>query len=232
MILLKGISRIYGQAPNDIKAIADLNLTIQMGEYVAIMGPSGSGKSTLLNILGCLDRPTAGHYLLENREMSSLGDVELSRVRNEVLGFVFQHFHLLPRLNALKNVMLPLIYASQYPPKAYEKAATLLSAVGLGDKLSARPGELSGGQQQRVAIARALINEPSVILADEPTGNLDKDSSGEILDIFKKLNQEGRTVIIVTHDNDVANETRRIIALEDGRVMKDKAHGESREGQP
>jgi putative ABC transport system ATP-binding protein len=221
MIQMEGVSRIYGQTPNEVKAIVELNMSIQTGEYVAIMGPSGSGKSTLLNIVGCLDRPSSGRYLLEDREVSSLDDTRLSRVRNEVLGFVFQQFHLLPRLNALKNVMLPLIYAPQYPPHASEKAGALLSAVGLGAKLSARPGELSGGQQQRVAIARALINEPSVILADEPTGNLDKESGKEILDIFEKLNQDGRTVLIVTHDPEVADRALRKIVLEDGMLLSD-----------
>jgi putative ABC transport system ATP-binding protein len=221
MIQMEGISRIYGRAPNDVKALVDLNISIQTGEYVAVMGPSGSGKSTLLNIAGCLDRPSSGRYLLENREVSSLDDAQLSKVRNEVLGFVFQQFHLLPRLNALKNVMLPLIYAPQYPPDLSEKAVALLSTVGLGAKLSAQPGELSGGQQQRVAIARALINDPSVILADEPTGNLDKESSKEILDIFENLNQDGRTVIIVTHDPEVADRALRKIVLEDGMILSD-----------
>jgi len=222
MIRLEGISRIYGQDSQEAKALADLDLTIRAGEHVAIMGPSGSGKSTLLNIIGCLDCPTSGRYLLEDREVSGMDDLELSRVRNEILGFVFQQFHLLPRLSATKNVLLPFIYASEYPPDASKKASALLSAVGLAGKLSARPGELSGGQQQRVAIARALINEPAVILADEPTGNLDIESGKEILDIFKKLNQEGRTVITVTHDPDVACEARRIIALEDGRIISDR----------
>ncbi|MBW1835639.1 MAG: ABC transporter ATP-binding protein [Deltaproteobacteria bacterium] len=231
MIQMEGVSRVFGQAPNEVKAIVDLNMSIQTGEYVAIMGPSGSGKSTLLNLVGCLDRPSSGRYLLEDREISSLDDTQLSRVRNEVLGFVFQQFHLLPRLNALKNVMLPLIYAPQYPPHASEKAGALLSAVGLGAKLSARPGELSGGQQQRVAIARALINEPSVILADEPTGNLDKESGKEILDIFEKLNQDGRTVIIVTHDPEVADRARRKIVLEDGMLLSDIPIGRTQGGQ-
>ncbi|MBW2200697.1 MAG: ABC transporter ATP-binding protein [Deltaproteobacteria bacterium] len=231
MIQMEGVSRVFGRAPNEVKAIVDLNMSIQTGEYVAIMGPSGSGKSTLLNLVGCLDRPSSGRYLLEDREISSLDDTQLSRVRNEVLGFVFQQFHLLPRLNALKNVMLPLIYAPQYPPHASEKAGALLSAVGLGAKLSARPGELSGGQQQRVAIARALINEPSVILADEPTGNLDKESGKEILDIFEKLNQDGRTVIIVTHDPEVADRARRKIVLEDGMLLSDIPIGRTQGGQ-
>jgi putative ABC transport system ATP-binding protein len=230
MIQMESVSRVYGRTPNDVKALMDLNISIQTGEYVAIMGPSGSGKSTLLNIVGCLDRPSSGRYLLENREIANLDDAQLSRVRNEVLGFVFQQFHLLPRLNALKNVMLPLIYASQYPPDASEKAMALLSTVGLAAKLSARPGELSGGQQQRVAIARALINEPSVILADEPTGNLDKESSKEILDIFEKLNQDGRTVVIVTHDPEVADRALRKIVLEDGRILSDIPIGHAQGG--
>ena len=222
MIRLERISRLYGRPPQEIRALADIDLTIRAGEYVAIMGPSGSGKSTLLNIIGCLDRATDGRYILKEREVSTLDDAALSRVRNEVLGFVFQQFHLLPRLNVLKNVMLPLIYSPTYPPRASEQAAAVLSSVGLGSKLSARPGELSGGEQQRVAIARALINHPSVILADEPTGNLDRQSGREILDIFKGLNQEGRTVIMVTHDPEVAAEAERAVFIEDGKIVSDR----------
>ena len=224
MIRLERISRLYGSPPQEIRALADIDLTIRAGEYVAIMGTSGSGKSTLLNIIGCLDRATDGRYILKGREVSTLDDAELSRVRNEVLGFVFQQFHLLPRLNVLKNVMLPLIYAPKYPSGASEMGAAVLSSVGLESKLAARPGELSGGQQQRVAIARALINEPSVILADEPTGNLDRQSGREILDIFKKLNRDGRTVIMVTHDPEVAAEAERVVVIEDGRMVSDRSN--------
>ena len=222
MIRLEGISRLYGLPPQEIRALADIDLTIRAGEYVAIMGPSGSGKSTLLNIIGCFDRATDGRYFLKERDVSTLDDAALSSVRNEVLGFVFQQFHLLPRLNVLKNVMLPLIYAPKYPSRATEMGEAVLSSVGLENKPAARPGELSGGQQQRVAIARALINEPSVILADEPTGNLDRQSGREILDIFKKLNRDGRTVIMVTHDPEVAAKAERVVVIEDGKIASDR----------
>lgn len=223
MIKLEGISRLYGVPSQGMWALSGVDLSIESGEYVAIMGPSGSGKSTLLNILGCLDHATEGHYVLEDRDVSTLTDTALSRLRNEVLGFVFQQFHLLPRLSVIKNVLLPLIYAPEYPSDAIERGTGALSSVGLEHKLAAKPGELSGGQQQRVAIARALINEPSIILADEPTGNLDKQSGKEILDIFKKLNQEGRTVIMVTHDAAVAEESERIVVIEDGKIFSDQS---------
>jgi putative ABC transport system ATP-binding protein len=229
MIQLEAINRNYGPPEQPVRALADVNLRFNEGEYVAVMGPSGSGKSTLLNIIGCLDRPSSGRYLLKTREVSSLDDDELSRERNEALGFVFQQFHLLPRLNTVKNVMLPLIYSSDYPSNAEERAAALLAEVGLGGKLSSRPGELSGGQQQRVAIARALINEPAVILADEPTGNLDRESGLEILQIFKKLNESSRTVIMVTHNTEVAAEAKRVIRIEDGRIVSDQTENFSEE---
>ncbi|BBO92462.1 ABC transporter ATP-binding protein [Desulfosarcina ovata] len=222
MIRLEGISKLYGVPPQEMRALSGVDLSIDAGEYVAIMGTSGSGKSTLLNILGCLDHPTEGHYLLAERDVSTLDDTALSKVRNEVLGFVFQQFHLLPRLSVIKNVLLPLIYAPEYPSDALEKGTAALSSVGLENKLAAKPGELSGGQQQRVAIARALINEPSILLADEPTGNLDKQSGREILDIFKKLNRDGRTVIMVTHDSEVAKESGRVVVIEDGRIVSDQ----------
>jgi putative ABC transport system ATP-binding protein len=205
-----------------MRALSKVDLFIQSGEYVSIMGPSGSGKSTLLNIMGCLDHATEGRYMLEERDVSTLEDTALSRLRNEVLGFVFQQFHLLSRLSILKNVLLPLIYAPQYPPNAIERGTAALSCVGLDHKLAARPGELSGGQQQRVAIARALINEPSILLADEPTGNLDRQSGREILDIFKKLNRQGRTVIMVTHDAAVAQASERVVVIEDGKIVSDQ----------
>jgi putative ABC transport system ATP-binding protein len=223
MIRLEEISKLYGQPPQETRALSGIDLTISAGEYVAVMGPSGSGKSTLLNIIGCLDRATEGRYILKEREVSTLDDAALSSVRNEVLGFVFQQFHLLPRLNVLKNVILPLIYAPKYPSNASEMGEAALTSVGLQNKQAARPGELSGGQQQRVAIARALINEPSVILADEPTGNLDRQSGREILDIFKKLNGDGRTVIMVTHDPEVAAEAERTVVIEDGKITSDRS---------
>ena len=223
MIAFQNVSRIYGQPPQQVRAVDNIDLHIGTGEYIAIMGPSGSGKSTLLNLLGCLDRPDAGKYILKDREVSGLDDADLSQVRNQVLGFVFQQFHLLPRLNVLKNVMLPLIYTAEYPADAEDRAEALLSAVGLGGKLKSRPNELSGGQQQRVAIARALINEPAVILADEPTGNLDQDSGQEILDIFKKLHADGRTIILVTHDPDVGGRADRLLRIADGKIQSDTA---------
>jgi putative ABC transport system ATP-binding protein len=226
MIRLEGICRIYGQSPNGVNALTGVDLSIGEGEFVTIMGPSGSGKSTILNVIGCLDRPSTGRYFLRNQEVSGLNDIALSKFRNEVLGFVFQQFHLLPRLNALKNVLLPLIYSVEYPKDAQEKAAELLSAVGLADKMTSKPTELSGGQQQRVAIARALINDPSVILADEPTGNLDKDSGNEILDIFDKLNQKGTTIIVVTHDSEVAASTKRVIQISDGAITSDQSNNQ------
>ena len=222
MIKLEGIARIYGRPPQEMRALSGIDLTISAGEYVAVMGSSGSGKSTLLNILGCLDHATEGRYVLEKRDVSTLDDKALSRLRNEVLGFVFQQFHLLPRLSVLKNVLLPLIYAPEYPSKAVEMGNTALSSVGLEHKLGARPSELSGGQQQRVAIARALINQPAIILADEPTGNLDSQSGREILDIFKKLNRDGRTIIMVTHDPEVAAEAERVVVIEDGLIASDR----------
>jgi len=226
MIRLEGISKSYGHPPQETRALSGIDLTIGAGEYVAVMGPSGSGKSTLLNIVGCLDRATEGRYILKEREVSTLDDAALSSVRNEVLGFVFQQFHLLPRLNVLKNVILPLIYAPKYPSDASEMGEAALASVGIQNKRDARPGELSGGQQQRVAIARALINEPSVILADEPTGNLDRQSGREVLDIFKKLNQDGRTVIMVTHDPEVAAEAQRTVVIEDGKIASDRGFGD------
>ena len=226
MIRLEGISKLYGHPPHVTRALSGIDLCIGAGEYVAVMGPSGSGKSTLLNIIGCLDRPTEGRYILKEREVSTLDDAALSNVRNEVLGFVFQQFHLLPRLNVLKNVILPLIYAPKYPPNASDMGETALASVGIQNKQAARPGELSGGQQQRVAIARALINEPSVILADEPTGNLDRQSGREVLDIFKKLNGDGRTIIMVTHDPEVAAEAQRTVVIEDGKIASDRDSGD------
>jgi putative ABC transport system ATP-binding protein len=226
MIKLEEISKLYGHPPQETRALSGIDLTIGAGEYVAVMGPSGSGKSTLLNIVGCLDRATQGRYVLKDREVSTLDDGALSSVRNEVLGFVFQQFHLLPRLNVLKNVTLPLIYAPKYPSNASEMGEAALASVGIQNKQDARPGELSGGQQQRVAIARALINEPSVILADEPTGNLDRQSGREVLDIFKKLNRNGRTVIMVTHDPEVAAEAQRTVVIEDGKIASDRGSGD------
>jgi putative ABC transport system ATP-binding protein len=186
------------------------------------MAPSGAGKSTLMYIIGCLDRPTAGHYFFEGEEVERLSDWELSRIRNKKIGFVFQSYNLLPRTSALDNILLPLIYSQNYPSSAEEKAKELLVSLGLGDRIHYKPNELSGGQQQRVAIARALINNPHIILADEPTGNLDTRSGLEILSIFQKLHHEGKTIICITHDREVANHASRIIQMKDGRIEKEE----------
>ena len=221
MIELDTIEKTYTSGDMVTPVLKDVSFRIQPGEYVAIMGASGTGKSTLMNILGCLDKPTGGHYRLDDIDMVNLGDDDLSHLRGHKIGFVFQQFHLLQRTTTLKNVMLPLIYADDYPRDAEERAAVALATVGLADRLDYSPNQLSGGQQQRVAIARALINDPSIILADEPTGNLDSRSGAEVLNIFKRLHSQGRTVVIVTHDRETANHAERIIVMEDGRVAED-----------
>jgi len=199
-----------------------ISFRIDKGEYVAIMGTSGTGKSTLMNILGCLDRPTAGHYRLDDTEVVTLDDEALSLLRNRKIGFVFQQFNLLDRTTALKNVMLPLIYADPYPADAQERAERALTSVGLADRMHYKPSELSGGQQQRVAIARALINDPEMILADEPTGNLDRRSGLEVLAVFQRLHGQGRTILLVTHDSAVAEHADRIVVLKDGSIAEDQ----------
>jgi putative ABC transport system ATP-binding protein len=224
MIELVNITKTYRMGSMDITVLEDISLTVQSGELIAVMGPSGSGKSTLMNILGCLDRPTAGVYYFETREISTLTDDELAAVRNAKIGFVFQTFNLLPRFSALKNVEVPLIYAGIPNRQRRERAVPLLEKVGLGTRMQHKPTELSGGQQQRVAIARALVNNPPLLLADEPTGNLDSRSGEEILNILTELNRQGVTVIIVTHDPDVAAQCRRIINLKDGRVLNDQVN--------
>jgi putative ABC transport system ATP-binding protein len=224
MIELVNITKTYQMGSMDITVLSDISLTIQNGELIAVMGPSGSGKSTLMHILGCLDRPTGGVYYFETREISTLTDDELAAVRNAKIGFVFQTFNLLPRFSALKNVEVPLIYAGIPNRLRRERAVPLLEKVGLGTRMQHKPTELSGGQQQRVAIARALVNNPPLLLADEPTGNLDSRSGKEILTILTELNRQGVTVIIVTHDPDVAAQCRRIINLKDGRVLNDQVN--------
>lgn len=206
---------------NEISALDGLSLYIDRREYVALMGPSGSGKSTLMNILGCLDSPTNGNYLLNNKDVSHMKDDELAQIRNKEIGFVFQTFNLLPRLTALENVSLPLVYAGFNKKDREQRAIKALQSVGLGERIGHKPNELSGGQVQRVAIARSLVNNPSIILADEPTGNLDTKTSNEIMDIFKEINENGNTVIIVTHEEDIAKNARRIIRMRDGKVEKD-----------
>ena len=221
MIELEGIEKTYTSGDVSTPVLKGVSFGIGPGEFVAIMGASGTGKSTLMNILGCLDKPTAGHYRLDGIDMVNLEDDELAHVRNHKIGFVFQQFHLLQRTTALKNVMLPLIYADQFPEDAEDRAADALATVGLSDRLDYSPSQLSGGQQQRVAIARALINNPSIILADEPTGNLDSKSGAEVLAIFQRLHAQGRTIVVVTHDREVAEHADRIIVMEDGRIAEE-----------
>lgn len=220
-ISLTGVTKVYQMGDADVAALAGVNLTIQAGEFTAIMGPSGSGKSTLMNILGCLDRPSAGSYELDGQEVAGMSDDELAVTRNKKIGFVFQNFNLLPRISALQNVALPLVYANVKRKERDERAAAALAAVGLEQRLHHRPNELSGGQRQRVAIARALVNEPMMIMADEPTGNLDSKSGIEVMGIFSQLNSLGRTVILVTHEPDIAEYARRVIHVRDGLIVRD-----------
>jgi putative ABC transport system ATP-binding protein len=222
MIELSHITKIYRMGGVDITVLSDVSLKVQPGELIAIMGPSGSGKSTIMNMLGCLDRPTSGSYRFEGREISSMTDDELASIRNVKIGFVFQTFNLLPRFSALKNVEVPLIYSGVPARLRKERAMPLLQQVGLSERMDHKPTELSGGQQQRVAIARALVNHPPLLLADEPTGNLDSRSGEEILKILIGLNQQGVTVIIVTHDQTVAARCKRIISVKDGQIIDDR----------
>lgn len=216
------ISKIYQMGTQTVNALQSISIQINKGEYVAFMGPSGSGKSTLMNIVGCLDTPTAGTYILNNKDVSHMTENELADVRNKEIGFVFQTFNLLPRATALENVALPLIYAGYGKSARQEKAMDVLASVGLADRAGHKPNELSGGQRQRVAIARALVNDPSIILADEPTGNLDSKTSYDIMDLFHDLHQSGNTIIMVTHEDDIAHYAHRIVRLRDGLVETDK----------
>ncbi|HET7111373.1 MAG TPA: ABC transporter ATP-binding protein [Gemmatimonadales bacterium] len=227
VLRVAGLERRYDMGGEVVHALRGVSLTIRRNEYVAIMGPSGSGKSTMMNILGCLDTPDAGEYWLNGEEVSKLGDDALARVRNREIGFVFQTFNLLPRASALHNVELPLIYAGLSAGERRERAEQALVRVGLGERMHHRPNELSGGQRQRVAIARALVNRPSILLADEPTGNLDSTTSEEIMAVFQELHDEGQTVVMVTHEPDIAAYAERIITLRDGKVASDRAAGES-----
>ena len=223
VIQLRDLSREYQMGSELIRALQGVTLVIRRNEYVAIMGPSGSGKSTLMNLLGCLDTPTGGEYWLNGQEVSRLSDDALARVRNREIGFVFQTFNLLPRATALQNVELPMVYAGASSRDRRERAAEALRRVGLGERMDHRPNELSGGQRQRVAIARALVNRPSILLADEPTGNLDSATSEEIMRVFSQLQAQGQTVILVTHEADIAAHAERVITLRDGRVESDRA---------
>lgn len=226
IIKLTGVTKIYYMGDTAVPALAGVTLSLCQGEFVAIIGPSGSGKSTLMNILGCLDQPTSGSYCLDGEEVAALSDAQLAVTRNKKIGFVFQNFNLLPRMSALHNVALPLVYAGIDKKTRLERAEENLAGVGLSDRRDHRPSELSGGQRQRVAIARALINDPPLVIADEPTGNLDTKSSNEIMKIFCSLNQQGRTIIMVTHESDIAAYAHRVIHVRDGKILKDESRQE------
>lgn len=223
VIRLEDIMKTYIMGDSTVHALNHVDVSIDVGEFVAIMGPSGSGKSTMMNILGCLDRPTSGKYFLDGKEVAGLDDDELAHTRNAKIGFVFQNFNLLPKLTAQVNVALPLVYAGVSEEERMERAKKALEAVGLGQRLDHRPNEMSGGQRQRVAIARALVNNPAIVMADEPTGNLDTKSSYEIMDIFKALNAEGKTIVMVTHEPDIGEQTKRILVMRDGKLTSDEA---------
>ncbi|MBS0662332.1 MAG: ABC transporter ATP-binding protein [Verrucomicrobia bacterium] len=221
MIDIEGVTKLYKMGSEIIHALRGVSLQIRRNEYLAIMGPSGSGKSTLMNMLGCLDTPTAGRYLFNHKNVAHMEDDELADIRNREIGFVFQTFNLLPRSTALANVELPLVYAGQPHHARRERAMRVLEEVGLGERMYHKPNELSGGQRQRVAIARALVNNPSIILADEPTGNLDSRTGVEIMTLFEQLYEEGNTIIVVTHEEDIARHARRIVRLRDGLIESD-----------
>ena len=222
VILTHKLSREYDMGSETVRALRGVDLQIRRNEYVAVMGPSGSGKSTLMNLIGCLDTPTAGEYWLNGQKVSDLADDDLARIRNKEIGFVFQTFNLLPRASALHNVELPLIYAGLSSRERKDKAAQALARVGLADRMDHKPNELSGGQRQRVAIARALVNDPSILLADEPTGNLDSTTSQEIMGVFGELHRQGQTVVMVTHEADIAAHAARVVTLRDGLVATDQ----------
>jgi len=220
MIEIQDITKVYRMGDTELRALDGVNLRVEEGDWVAIMGPSGSGKSTLMNVIGCLDQPTSGSYKLDDQEVGRMNDEQLAAVRNRKIGFVFQTFNLLSRTTALQNVELPLVYAGAKDRRS--KAVAVLERVGLGDRLNHRPNELSGGQQQRVAIARALINEPAIILADEPTGNLDSHAGAEIMEIFHQLHAQGMTLVMVTHDPDIGSQCKRIVHIKDGQITSDE----------
>ena len=221
IIETKNLTKHYQTGTQTVKALNGINLSVNKGEFISIMGPSGSGKTTLMNIIGCLDTPTQGTYNLNNKAVSILNDDELAKIRNEEIGFVFQSFHLLPRSTALNNVMLPLKYAGCSESEAIKRSKDVLDKVGLIDRIGHSPSELSGGQQQRVAIARALVNNPSILFADEPTGNLDSKTGADVMNLFKELNNQGQTIILITHEDNIAAQSNRIITIKDGLIKSD-----------
>ena len=222
LISTQNLEKKYQVGSETVVALKGINLSVKKGEFLSIMGPSGSGKTTLMNIIGCLDSPSSGSYMLNNKTVSDLSDDELAKIRNSEIGFVFQSFHLLARNTALDNVMLPLKYAGKQKAEAITLAKDVLGQVGLSDRYSHSPSELSGGQQQRVAIARALVNKPSILFADEPTGNLDSKTGSEIMKLFKKLNEEGQTIILITHEDEIAKKSKRVITIMDGLIPVEK----------
>jgi putative ABC transport system ATP-binding protein len=221
LIDIRNITKVYEMGEQEVQALAGVSLGVERGEYVAIMGPSGSGKSTLMNLIGCLDTPTAGSYVLNGKEVARMTDDELAAIRNKEIGFVFQTFNLLPRTSAIQQVELPLVYGGASKKERKERAIAALKAVGLSDRMNHTPNEMSGGQRQRVAVARALINNPSILLADEPTGNLDSQTGAEIMALFDELNSRGNTIVLVTHEEDIAARARRIVRLKDGKIRDD-----------
>ena len=224
MITIKNLSKVYDTGSIQVKALSEVDLFVEKGDFVAIVGASGSGKSTLMNIIGCLDKPTSGQYTLDGVQTETMHPEKLAEIRNLKIGFVFQSFNLIPRTSALHNVELPMIYAKQPRKERLVKAEKALERVGLGDRMDHKPNELSGGQKQRVAIARALVNNPAIILADEPTGNLDSHSTDEIMAVFRALNDEGATIILVTHEVEIAAQAKRVVTFKDGRIIDDIRH--------